>query len=133
MIFGAGYGWSALASAAWLRRCALHYWGDLDTHGFAILDQLRSHFPHARSLLMDRHTLAALRHLWTTEPEPVRHHCPRLTPEEQATRNELSDPAHPAPPRLEQERIPMRMLAQALAALEGPQPAEPPHPSGRGG
>ncbi len=133
VIFGAGYGWSALASAAWLRRCALHYWGDLDTHGFAILDQLRSHFPHARSLLMDRHTLAALRHLWTTEPEPVRHHCPRLTPEEQATRNELSDPAHPAPPRLEQERIPMRMLAQALAALEGPQPAEPPHPSGRGG
>lgn len=38
VIFGAGYGWEALARASWLHRCRLHYWGDIDTHGFAILD-----------------------------------------------------------------------------------------------
>ena len=41
VVFGAGYGWEALARASWLHRCQLHYWGDIDTHGFAILDQLR--------------------------------------------------------------------------------------------
>ena len=33
VVFGAGYGWEALARAAWLNRCRLHYWGDIDTHG----------------------------------------------------------------------------------------------------
>ncbi len=47
MVFG-------LAQAGWLARCQVYYWGDIDTHGFAILDQLRTHIPHARSLLMDR-------------------------------------------------------------------------------
>ncbi|PMX97712.1 Wadjet anti-phage system protein JetD domain-containing protein, partial [Pseudomonas sp. GW460-13] len=38
VIFGAGYGFSLLAKATWLSQCKLHYWGDIDTHGFAILD-----------------------------------------------------------------------------------------------
>ncbi|MGS0754719.1 DUF3322 domain-containing protein [Roseateles sp. GG27B] len=53
VIFGAGYGFDMLSPAAWLGQCRLHYWGDIDTHGFAILDQLRAHFPHAESFLMD--------------------------------------------------------------------------------
>jgi hypothetical protein len=61
VVFGAGYGWEALAHAAWLHRCRVHYWGDIDTHGFAILDQLRGYFPHAASFLMDRETLLAHR------------------------------------------------------------------------
>jgi hypothetical protein len=36
------------------------YWGDLDTHGFAILDELRAHCPHAESLLMNRATFLEL-------------------------------------------------------------------------
>jgi uncharacterized protein YPO0396 len=31
--------------------------GELDTHGFAILHQLRQHFPQTESLLMDQATL----------------------------------------------------------------------------
>lgn len=38
---GAGYGWQALAQAKWLNQCEIYYWGNLDTHGFAILDRLR--------------------------------------------------------------------------------------------
>ena len=59
VIFGAGYGFEMLAQAKWLNQCAIHYWGDIDTHGFAILDQLRAYFPHAESFLMDRKTLKA--------------------------------------------------------------------------
>lgn len=35
----------------------VHYWGDLDTHGSAILDRLRAWLPQTRSFLMDRETL----------------------------------------------------------------------------
>ena len=63
-IFGSGYGWDALAQARWLERCAIHYWGDIDTHGFAILDQLRKHFSHADSFLMDRASLDAHVSFW---------------------------------------------------------------------
>ena len=33
--------------------------GDIDTHGFAILDTLRARFDHVESFLMDRDTLMA--------------------------------------------------------------------------
>jgi hypothetical protein len=59
ILFGAGYGFEMLREAAWLSRCRIHYWGDIDTHGFAILDQLRAHFADVESFLMDRATLLA--------------------------------------------------------------------------
>ena len=79
VVFGAGYGWESLARAQWLQRCRLNYWGDIDTHGFAILDQLRGHFAHVASLLMDRETLLAHRLHWGEEAEPARHDLARLT------------------------------------------------------
>jgi hypothetical protein len=37
VIFGLGYSLDLLFSAEWLRSLELHYWGDIDTHGFAML------------------------------------------------------------------------------------------------
>lgn len=105
VVFGAGYGWNALGQAAWLQRCALHYWGDIDTHGFAILDQLRVHYPLAESFLMDRETLLAHREHWGEEPEPVRHDLSRLTPAESAVYDALRFEQLQPRLRLEQERI----------------------------
>jgi hypothetical protein len=48
------YAIDRLGSLPWLREKPLYYWGDIDTHGFAILSRLRRHWEHARSLLMDR-------------------------------------------------------------------------------
>jgi hypothetical protein len=59
VIFGLGYSLDRLAEIAWLRTRKLYYRGDIDSHGFAILDRLRAAFPEARSLLMDRETLLA--------------------------------------------------------------------------
>jgi hypothetical protein len=116
-VFGAGYGWEALAAASWLQRCRLHYWGDIDTHGFAILDQLRGHFPHAASLLMDRETLLEHRLHWGEEAEPARHDLPRLTTEEAAVYDELRfDRLRPSL-RLEQERVGFGWLNERLAGL----------------
>jgi len=39
--------------ADWLARSRILYWGDIDTHGFFILNRLRGIFPHAESFLMN--------------------------------------------------------------------------------
>ena len=118
VIFGAGYGFDALAQAAWLANRSLHYWGDIDTHGFAILDQLRAHFPHAQSFLMDRETLLAHRPQWTDEPQPTLRDLPRLTDAERTLYDELRWlRLHEAPLRLEQERIGFGWVERAVAAL----------------
>lgn len=114
VVFGAGYGWEALARAAWLHRCRLRYWGDIDTHGFAILNQLRGHFPHATSFLMDRETLLAHRPHWGEEPEPARHDLSRLTTEEAAVYDDLRFDRHQPRLRLEQERVGFGWLSARL-------------------
>jgi hypothetical protein len=114
VVFGAGYGWEALARAAWLHRCQLHYWGDIDTHGFAILDQLRGHFPTAASFLMDRETLLAHRLHWGQEPERARHDLSRLTAEEAAVYDDLRLDRHQPRLRLEQERVGFGWLSARL-------------------
>lgn len=119
VIFGSGYGWSALAAASWLHRRTIHYWGDIDTHGFAILDQLRSCLPHVRSMLMNREIFLQHRDLWTTEPNPVRHELPRLTAEEKSTLEVLKANSDVTAPRLEQEKLPFSMLLSALRQVHG--------------
>ena len=117
VIFGAGYGFEVLAGAPWLQTRRVHYWGDLDTHGFAILDQLRTHLPHAQSLLMDHATLLAHAAQWGTESQPVLRDLPRLNAEESAVYNGLRDNRLRPNLRLEQERIGFGWLQQALVAL----------------
>lgn len=119
VIFGAGYGFDVLSGAAWLQHCSVFYWGDLDSHGFAILDQLRAHLPHAKALLMDEATLHAHRAQWVTEPAPARRTFARLNLPEQALLNRLADVPEGWPAgqgiRLEQERIRFGWLMQALS------------------
>ena len=117
VIFGAGYGWSALANAVWLHDCEIHYWGDLDSHGFAILNQLRAHFPHVRSLLMNLETLDSLRELCTTEPNPNYGQFHRLTSDESLTLERLRFDPNSMNLRLEQEKIPFGMLQNALRQI----------------
>lgn len=117
VVFGAGYGWETLAPATWLQGCNVHYWGDLDTHGFAILDQLRQYLPHAASFLMDRETLLAHRPHWGKEPAPTQHELPRLTAEEATLYDTLRfDHLQPGM-RLEQEHVGYRWLGERLTHI----------------
>jgi hypothetical protein len=120
VIFGAGYGFEALATTPWLHRRELHYWGDIDTHGFAILDQLRGCFPHAQSFLMDRATLVGHRALWTEEQQPALRDLPHLHDEERALYDDLRwKRLGDTQVRLEQERIGYGCIGEAIAALDG--------------
>lgn len=117
VLFGAGYGWEPLARATWLHQCKLHYWGDIDTHGFAIADQLRSYFPHVVTFLMDRETLLVHRVHWGEETSPTQQELPRLKTEEAEVYDDLRFDRIQPRLRLEQERVGFTWASQRL--LEG--------------
>jgi hypothetical protein len=104
-LFGGGYGFSSLRDAAWLRDCRVLYWGDIDTHGFRILDQLRAAHPHVESVLMDQETLLVHKEVWGTEPAPSRAALARLTPAEAALYKALGSDTYGTRVRLEQELV----------------------------
>jgi hypothetical protein len=117
ILFGAGYGFDMLARADWLAHRQLIYWGDIDTHGYAILDQLRARLPHVTSLLMDSETLLAHRGQWSTESKPLSRDLPRLDREEAETYDALRDMRLGRNVRLEQELIGYGWLERRLAEL----------------
>ena len=117
VIFGAGYGFEALREASWLGRCRVCYWGDIDTHGFAILDQLRSQLPQVESLLMDRATLMRFSALHGKEDKPTQRDLTRLNADERALYDDLRDNRLGLNLRLEQERIGFEWVSAALALL----------------
>jgi hypothetical protein len=115
VIFGGGYAVSTLESLRWLADAKLVYWGDIDTHGFAILNRLRSCFGQARSMLMDRATLLAHRGQWVTEPNPVAASLDLLNVQEAALYRDLLDNALGQSVRLEQERVRFTLIEPALS------------------
>ena len=117
VIFGAGYGFENLASVEWMRDRVIHYWGDIDTHGFAILNQLRGFFPQASSLLMDSETLMEHQPLWGVEPSPETGTLTRLTAEESALYDQLRRDELGHQIRLEQEKIGFEWLVDALGKV----------------
>lgn len=107
VVMARGYAVERLAELPWAARAdAVHYWGDIDTHGLAILGRLRQHLPRARSLLMDQATLLAHRPLWVDEPKPhPADAIDGLDATEQALYRDLRNDRFGVRVRLEQERI----------------------------
>jgi hypothetical protein len=116
VILGGGYAVPVLESLAWLTDLDIIYWGDIDTHGFAILNRLRHHVRHARSILMDRPTLLAHREQWVREPTPTAVTLDLLDAAEQSLYRDLTTGEFGPAVRLEQERISFASIEQALAA-----------------
>lgn len=113
-VFGRGFAVDAIAALPWALRARIAYWGDLDSHGFAILDRLRRHAPHAVSVLMDTATIDSWREYAVTDPSPTRATLTRLTPEELAALESLTTGGDL---RLEQERIPWDWALPRLRSI----------------
>jgi hypothetical protein len=112
VVWGAGYGaGELLASIAWLARVPVVYWGDIDTHGLAILSGVRAAVPHTRSILMDTDTLRAHADRVGVEPTPRRDDLPDLTADEQALYRLLRTGAGT---RVEQEHLRPDVVAAAF-------------------
>jgi hypothetical protein len=117
VIFALGYGIGSLSRADWIKSKRIVYWGDLDTHGFAILSHCRALFPQTISMLMDDATLAANRSLCVTEASPVKEIPVNLTESELTTWAALT-PSEGLKLRLEQERIPYGQLEACLRLVQ---------------
>jgi hypothetical protein len=117
VVFGLGYGIEMLKGIEWLAEAEIVYWGDIDTHGFAILSQLRGYFPQVRSLLMDLATLEQCRPLWGEEDMNKRclKELAHLTEAESVLYDLLRNDRLAPRLRLEQERISYGILVEALA------------------
>jgi hypothetical protein len=105
VLFGEGFRVSRVGRLPWLTGVPVHYWGDLDTHGFAILDQLRAWLPQTQSFLMDRDTLLEHRERWGREPSPTSAALTRLTVAERSVYEDLVTDRYAERVRLEQERV----------------------------
>ncbi len=117
VIFGLGYGLQALNEISWLNEKAIYYWGDIDTHGFAMLDQMRQYFPHTESLLMNKKILLAHRQLWGEENKPTSRNLDYLRPQEVELYQEIINHSYAKNLRLEQERIGIGCLKVTLSKI----------------
>ncbi|MBC7608324.1 MAG: hypothetical protein H7228_01925 [Polaromonas sp.] len=118
VIFGGGFGGlDRLRNTTWLNQRSVHYWGDIDTHGFVMLDQLRSYLPYVQSLMMDEATLMQHADHWGHEAQAQRD-LPRLSPSETVVYNTLRDNRLGKGVRFEQERVGFGWVKQSLAALQ---------------
>ena len=106
-----------LTRSGWLSAKTIHYWGDIDTHGFAMLDQIRRYFPQTRSLLMDLRTLMDHQTLWGTEQAPLNRDLIYLNPAEAALYDGLRQNRWAPALRLEQERVSYTCLKVALKGV----------------
>lgn len=115
VMWGAGYRIWRLARLPWLASREVVYWGDIDTHGFAILDRFRSWHPHATSMLMDRTTLLDHEAHWDHEKSQSREDLTRLTLSEHHLYRDLLDGSFGSGVRLEQERVRFSAVQEAVA------------------
>ena len=105
-LFGLGYGVDVLGKFPWLGQARCIYWGDIDAHGFAILNRARSYLPKLESILMDEAALLNHRQLLVTEKDQATSaELPNLTADEQKFYQALKSNALGQSVRLEQERI----------------------------
>ena len=101
-----GYSVDVLGRLPWVGRARCVYWGDLDTHGFAILNRARSYLPELKSVLMDEATLRNHRDLWVQEKDQhAAETLSLLTDSEQAVYRAIKRNVWGQNIRLEQERI----------------------------
>ena len=115
VIMQLGYNVDVLGRLPWLadKRCI--YWGDIDTHGLAILSRARARLPQLQSMLMDETTLLQYRQLWVEEKKQNgADSLPGLNEAEQVLYQRLKSNYWERNIRLEQERIDWRYAWQKL-------------------
>ncbi len=119
VIMRLGYNVDVLAHLPWIARAQCIYWGDLDTHGFAILNRARTYLPGIQSVLMDEETLLSHSALWVEEKEP--HPATELTLLTEAEQTVYFGIRHQRwgqNIRLEQERVVWEVAWNTLQRLE---------------
>ena len=128
-IFGSGYKVGLLSELPWLKDKDIIYWGDIDTHGFNILNSFREALNYSfkdsqydaslkvRTMLMDIDTLKSNKHYIVQESESVSTFLATLKGKEYLCYEALINHSMGKQVRLEQELIPFDQVLAALKAI----------------
>jgi hypothetical protein len=112
-----GYHVDILGRLPWLLSLQCFYWGDIDTHGLAILSRARKYIPTIESVMMDESTLLIFQDLWAFEKVQSAVAYPEeLTEVERYLFDELKNNTWGTGVRLEQERISLEFASEKLLA-----------------
>lgn len=113
-----GYRLDALGALSWVEAAEdIVYWGDIDTHGFAMLSIARARLPKLRSILMDVATVESHRELLVHDDDGQGLVAAgSLTASEQACYVALREGRWGAGARLEQERIGWSYVLETLGS-----------------
>ena len=105
-MFGGGYRSDTLAAGlGWLAEKNVHYWGDLDSHGFNMVSRTRAVLPDMRTVLMDLDTIIHHEELAVEESTALPYDAANLAPGEKQALDYLRERAEGRCLRIEQERL----------------------------
>lgn len=111
---GGGFNVSYLRNVVWLKERHILYWGDIDEHGFQILHQLRSYYPHTQSIMMDYKTFEHFSEFAVAGARNKSEKLSLLNDEERKLFKQLKLVDKN---RLEQEKIPQVYVEEYLRSL----------------
>ncbi len=112
-VWGKGFAIESLKTIGWLHEREIYYWSDLDAHGFQMLSQLRSYFPKTHSFLMHKSLLHLFQGYLVRGASTKVQDLIFLDEEEKETFHYLVQQNL----RLEQERIPQRLVDEIVRGL----------------
>ncbi len=111
VIFGQGYGVSALKDIDWFFDKQIYYWGDIDLDGFAILSNLKKYYKHTNSIFMDILTLEDFLHVKVeVKTQNKEKSLSYLNQDEKLVYDRLVNEYYGKNVRIEQEKIPFSYI-----------------------
>ena len=108
---GGGFNVSYLKDIDWLNGKHFYYWGDIDAHGFQILNQFRTYFPNTVAVMMDEETLSNFTS--ASGQRAANQNLQRLTESESKFYNHLRQNNI----RLEQEKIAQKFAEEKIRKI----------------
>lgn len=108
---GGGFSISYLKNIEWLKNKQFYYWGDIDAHGFQILNQCKKYFANTIAVMMDAETFNSFQY---GDGKPAQNQdLQYLTPDEIKLYNYLRENNF----RLEQEKITQLFAEDRISQL----------------
>jgi len=114
-IYGEGRAGQTLSGVTWLGEVRLFYWGDMDPHGYGILNGLRRTYPNCRSILMGADALDQYWALWSEASVIAKPDYSLLTESER----EAAERTNSNCKGVEQEKIPSGEVSNLIVSSVG--------------